>query len=89
MTCSDSELRSVISSQLSLWWNDNPVTTALTEKGLEEEMTYTFTRVKKSIKALGPILAMQGYNGNYTFRVRKRGASSDFMSFVLNNGVVE
>lgn len=89
MTCGNADLRTTISSQLSTLWTDNPVTTALSEEGLEENMTASFTKIKNSVKAIGPKLARQGYTGKYTFRVRKKGARTDFMSFILNNGVVE
>lgn len=88
MTCSNEQLLDNIRNITSAWV-DQPCTTALTEEGVEESMAISFNYIKSVIKGIGPKLAQQGYDSEYTFRVRKAGSKTDFMKFTMKNGVVE
>lgn len=89
LMCSDQRLQSNVSKQLPDIWSDTYTTTAQKEEGLEENMTISFNRIKNAVKGIAPTLVRQGYTGHYTFSVSKVGSTDSFMTFTLDNGVVE
>lgn len=88
MSCSDEKLLDNIRNIYDDW-QDQFYTAAQTEEGVDENMVITFKYIKKVIKGIAPKLVEQGYTGNYTFRVRRKGSTTDFLTFTMKNGVVE
>lgn len=89
LMCTNQRLQENIRAQFPDIWGDTYTTAALTKEGLEENMVIGFNRIKNAIKGYAPTLVKQGYTGRYTFSVSKEGSTEDFMTFTLDNGVVE
>lgn len=90
MMCSNRDLQTNLSKQLPNMWKDNFYTTALTEKGLDENMSKYVEVMKSAIANIADVLVEQGYTDRYTFYLYKMGDTPElFDTFTMDHGVVE
>ncbi len=93
LSCSDTDLRAYLSSQLKNVWKDEFTYYGHTENEVSEGAKDWFcgskvSSIMKSVQALN-IHTSKGFVGTYTFRLRKKGSADDVATFTIENGEIK